>query len=538
MIKKNLRAGSLLLSAAIFLAAPASGFAGTPDAEMVQFEAVTPAYEYDTDALVPQPESTESRFISEGGIYRNPEAEDTGEAVLMITGDLMCQYRQQQAAFISDGTDYPAYSDMATVIAEEKEACKQAHDAALQQFQPEIILPASEDQAGGALSSFSVPELNYGQVPQPQGEWDFDGSFQYAQTILKEGDLVIGNLETMISQSSPLSMQIRRLEDKPYLNSPAAFLDSVKYAGYDLLTLANNHNCDVGVRGLFETLDNLDRWNFMHTGMFADQEEDRYLLVDVNGIRIGIVSYATYFNTKEDNFSLEGQEILLNAFDKDKAKRDIRAARKAGAEYIIAFMHWGKENTHETTRKQERYASQIAEAGADYIVGSHPHALQHYDIIETEDGRQVPVIYSMGNFLSCMTNDVNNDTLILQLNLKKQDSGTVAVTSHRFYPCTILVDLEVTGEDGMRRTDSYVVTPHSQVYGPALGHSSFQSRLDLKYMTSSLDRIMSVYGNRLAFDLPYDPYGLEKQAASDENSFHLQQFIRSRVQWLAANRPV
>ncbi len=550
MKQKFMKLPALALMAVLILT-PQTALADKKDdpltrKEKIQlYQATKPEYQFDTDAEANMPDKQSVRFLEEDGIYRNPDAEITNEATLMITGDLMCQWRQQEAAFTGSGKKYIGHEEMLQ-IKEEALAKQEAAKEEILLSRP--VPPEAEDsmESGSgeadeiaavpsvpATSSMSIPSLDFGTVPQPEGSWDFDESFRYVRKILKKGDLVIGNLETMLSQSSPLTMQCRRLDDKPYLNSPVEFLDAVNYAGYDLLTLANNHNCDTGVQGLLETLRNIDNYGFMRTGMFAGEEEDRYLIVDVNGIKIGFVAYATYFNTKEDNFTAEGQEVLLNKFDIDKARSDIKAAKKAGAEFIIAFMHWGKENTHETTSKQQRYARYAARAGADYIVGSHPHALQPYDIIQLSNGREIPVIYSMGNFLSCMQQDINNDTLILQLDLKKDDSGQVFVDSHRFYPCTIMPDLEITGSDGTVRTDSYVVTPHLEEYMPILAGKSSSSKEDLAYMDASLERILPVYESEIILPLPYDPYGLQ----NDDDRFS-GSYIVNRIKWLWENRPV
>ncbi len=485
-----------------------------------QYQAVMPQYRYDDDAVATKPEKVSVRFEkNKDGIYVNPDAEITNEATLMITGDLMCQRAQQEAAFTSSGKEFLGHEEI-TKIKEDAQAKQEAAK--------EAIL-----QSGTSSAGISLPELDFGVMPQPEGTWNFNESFRYVRTILKKGDLVIGNLETMLSQSSPLTMQCRRLEDKPYLNSPVEFLDAVDYAGYDLLTLANNHNCDVGVQGLLETLKNIDHYGFMRTGMFAGEEEERYLVVDVNGIKVGIVAYATYFNTKEDNFTLAGQDVLLNSFDIDTARRDIKAAKDAGAEFVIAFMHWGKENTHETTSKQERYARYAARAGADYIVGSHPHALQPYDIIELSNGREIPVIYSMGNFLSCMSLDVNNDTLILQLNLKKGADGHVYVSSHRLYPCAIVKDLETTDGDGRSQSAAYVITPHMEKYAPVLPGKSSASREDMAFLSGSLNRILPVYDGQMLLPPPYDPYGQN----NDDSQFTIS-YVLNRFRWLLENKPV
>ena len=308
-------------------------------------------------------------------------------------------------------------------------------------------------------------------------------------------------------------MQLHRLEDKPYLNAPLSYLDAVKDAGYDLLTMANNHNCDTGVQGILETMENVDAYGFMHTGLFTDERTPRYTIIDVNGIKIGFVAYATYFNQKENNLTTKGQEVMLNRFDTETARADIKAARAAGAEYVIAFMHWGAENTNETTANQERNARAIAKAGADYIVGSHPHALQHYDIIETADERQVPVIYSMGNFVSNMTRDINNDTIVLRLDLTKSidenNISEVTLSAQRIYPCKVMKTLTSTDDKGNQQIGSYVIVPENKAYRPVLNQDSADSQMTQELLNASYARILKVFGNRLALPLPYDPYGVE-----------------------------
>lgn len=578
MKKQTLKLTALAL-AAVLAAAPQSAFAaGTSaksEAEILTaaektalYEATAVHYIYDENAQTPEDPGRKSRFqLGDDGVYVNPKAKDTGKATLMITGDLMCQWRQQEAAFTSDGSDYIDIDDIRKIKAEEQArldrieaelmdtisspSTDETADTAEEPAEKPAEEPSEEPDSADAEDISAVPAMpddkpvslpapNFGVIPQPKGEWDFDESFQYVRKILNKGDLVIGNLETMLSQSSPLTMQCYTLEGRPYLNSPVQFLDGIDYAGYDLLTLANNHNCDVGVRGLLETLENIDRYNFLRTGAFADENEDRYLVVDVNGIKVGIVSYASYYNTKDANFTDEGQEVLLNRYFTDKARADIKAARKAGAEYVIAFMHWGAENTHEPTYLQQRNAYNVARAGADYIVGSHPHAIQPFDIVTTGTGKEVPVIYSMGNFLSCMQLDVNNDSLILQLNLERNDEGEVVLASHRLHPCTIMHDLEITSALGTVRTDSYVVAPHNEKFGPgaAMAGKSDASREDLQYMAESLMRHQMVFENRFVLPLPYDPYNLKLKIKPDDSKLQTEGYVLSRIRWVLANKTV
>ena len=428
----------------------------------LQYQAGSPQYQYDDQAELPQPENIPSRFIRKDGIYVNPEAEETNRATLMITGDLMCQYRQQLAAFQSDGTDYLTYEEVQEIIEQAGNNNSSAGNKAVNN--------KSAEKTETTAASPAAPS-SYGLIPQPTGTWNFSASFKYVKDIFSKADLVIGNLETTVSPSSPLAMQLHTLEGRPYLNAPSAFLEALKYAGFDLLTMANNHNCDAGVRGIVETLDQTDRYGFLHTGLFSDKEDPRYLLVDVNGIKIGIVSYAVYYNKKEYHLTESGQDIMLNKYSEKKAKRDIRAAKKAGAEYVLAFLHCGTENATLLNSRQTRHTRTLANAGADYIIGSHPHVLQHQATLKTKDGRYVPILYSMGNFLSHMTRDGNKDTMILRLDLKKtlakekvkvkvpssskntskKKTATktitrtkVSLTSQTYYPCRILDTLEET----------------------------------------------------------------------------------------------
>ena len=554
-MKKTVQKSIAVLLLAGMLLSPQAALAGemklaveTKLAGAGRYEAVPPQYSYDDNAVVKAPDDASSRFVKQDGIYVNPDAEDTGKATLMITGDLMCQYRQQNAKFISDGKDYISYEKYKEILKEAKEKQAEAVGVTLpQESDPLENEPSASEPSESELlpalpdSSVTVPPLDLGVIPQPEGTWDFSDSFVYAREILRRGDLVIGNLETMVSQSSPLGMQIHRLEDKPYLNAPASYLDALKYAGYDLLTMANNHNVDTGLRGIYETLRNVDDWGFMHTGLFSSESDDRYIIVEVNGIRIGMVSYSAFYNDKDSNLTESGQDVLLNRYASDKAKADIRAARKAGAEFVIAFIHWGAENTHDTTWNQEQYARTLARAGADYIVGSHPHALQRYDIIETSDGREVPVIYSMGNFLSNMQRDINNDTIILQLNLQREEDGSICVASHRIYPCTVLHSAAVKKSEtaspaapaANARTVSYLIVPQQAQYRSLIDTSVSAGRENLKFLDESLARTMEVFSRRTALPLPYDPYDIE----SDEPSAPLlsPKGAANRLGWILAN---
>lgn len=354
------------------------------------------------------------------GIYRSETASNDGEAVIMLTGDIMCQTRQQLAAL------------------------------------------------------------------KPDGSFDFNGSFDFVKSLFSKADLVVGNLEATLSASAPYMSEQDYVDFSPHLNAPSSFLKAVRDAGYDLLTMSNNHNCDAGVRGIYDTIDRVDDYGFMHTGLFKNAAEKRYIIVDIEGINIGFLAYSTYFNHKEEHLSNEGRSALLNIYSAEKLSRDIASARADGADYIMVCIHWGMEYRNETDLNerisvterlsgrsfnllatldnQTAAAREIADCGADYIIGSHPHALQPYDEITASDGRQVPIIYSMGNFLSHQKRDISNDTLILRIILKKNADGSIGVVKQGYVPARTLVSF-------MGR--NYTVVPITYPYNQGLSSNEF-----------------------------------------------------------------
>ena len=267
----------------------------------------------------------------------------------------------------------------------------------------------------------------------------FHPQFKFVRNILKGADFSVGNLETTLTDLTAYAGNWHRIDGKYHCNAPKSYLDALRYAGFDALVNANNHNCDSAVAGLMDTLDALDEYRFMHTGTFHPDGDPRFLLVKINGIKVAVLSYATYFNKLETNFTQLGRDLLLNAFDAEKAAADVAAARACGAEFVMSYIHWGVEYTHESSETQRKYAQQLADAGVDYIVGSHSHCLQPRSTVQTKDGRTVPVIYSMGNFVTNEAKTICRYTGILQLILDKDSSGIHV--SETFIPCYIFSEI-------------------------------------------------------------------------------------------------
>ena len=315
-----------------------------------------------------------SRFVYDAALncWNNPLAQKSNEAILMLAGDLMCGTKQMRKQF------------------------------------------------------------------NRKTGWNFNDSFTFVREVTSSSDFAIANLETLLAAGWPYQVEESYILNKNNCNAPARYLDAVKFGGFDAVILANNHNCDGGVRALNETIRQVDKYLFGRAGAYLDKEDSKYLLVDINGIKVGFLAYTaakTGFNGKDSDWTEEEKNIHLSVYEYSKAKEEIENCRKAGAEYIIVYMHWGYKNFTNTVAHQTEQARQVADIGADYIVGGNPHLIQHYEMIKTKDGREVPCAFSLGNFLAFMNQvEGNRDSILLRIHLKKDEKGTVSLIENNYIP--------------------------------------------------------------------------------------------------------
>lgn len=238
--------------------------------------------------------------------------------------------------------------------------------------------------------------------------YSYDSNFEYVKEYISDSDLAVCNLETTFA-GEPYS-------GYPRFSAPDELADAIKNSGFDVAVTSNNHILDKNVTGLKKTIAVLENAGLENTGTKSAPEDKGYLITTVKGIKVGIVA-ATYESSMIDgertlNGNIMGDEgtQLVNSFNYQKIDEDmteyrqnIDDARNEGAQIIIAYFHWGEEYQNEPNDKQKDIAKKAAEFGADIIFASHPHVLQEEDVINiNENGvsRDVPVFYSMGNFLS------------------------------------------------------------------------------------------------------------------------------------------
>ncbi len=294
--------------------------------------------------------------------------------------------------------------------------------------------------------------------------YDFTPSFQYVSELFSRADYVAGNLETTVNDAQPYtapsqsaaapapedgSVPVPTPRVLPVLNAPDAYLDALQKAGYDFVSTVNNHCCDTGAEGIEKTLAALDAHGIAHTGTFSMRNTSRFVLADVNGIKIAFLAYSEFFNGKDSMLTEEQREWMIGRFSEERVRQDTAAARAAGAEFVIAYTHWGDENQPEPNKTQTEHAQIFADAGVDVIAGSHPHCLQKAEVITAADGRDVLCLYSLGNFVSSMAQQAHNDTVIVSLTLVREGGG-VHLSSADYIPCKVF---------SSREDDPFVIVP-------------------------------------------------------------------------------
>jgi len=208
--------------------------------------------------------------------------------------------------------------------------------------------------------------------------------------IFKAADLVFGNLETPIA---PVSGGPGR----PFVfNAPVELPPALKASGFAILATANIHAYDQGSKGVVETLERLEAAGLTAIGSGRDrQQAEAPHILERKGIKLAFLAYNDLFNI---DLNREGKGPWVARLREDQATEAVRLARTS-ADLVIVSLHWGKEYEHTPQLRQREIAAKLIEAGADLIIGHHPHVLQPLEWIEAK-GRKGAVAFSLGNFIS------------------------------------------------------------------------------------------------------------------------------------------
>ena len=207
-------------------------------------------------------------------------------------------------------------------------------------------------------------------------------------------DVIDGSDVFMANQEFPFSNRGSAAADKQFtFRLPPEKVSLLKEMGIDIVTLANNHALDFGTDALLDTCDTLDEAGIYRVGAGANLEEARKpVIMEIKGKTIGFLGASRVIPVGSWNATATSPG-MLTTYDPTMLLEDIKSAKET-CDFVIVYVHWGIERDEYPQDYQRTMGKQYIDAGADMVIGSHPHVLQG---MEYYNGK--PIVYSLGNFV-------------------------------------------------------------------------------------------------------------------------------------------
>lgn len=270
-----------------------------------------------------------------------------------------------------------------------------------------------------------IHDLIYMSAYDPEtNSYDFKKIYEETRSLTKKADLAIGNFEGTMCPDLPLS-------GYPLFNAPPELAEALKYAGYDLMSFANNHMADSNGPGILSTVDLLEKQGI---GVFGPKLPGRDFIVvkDINGIKFSFLAYSYGFNGMEGALTAEEQG-LLSWLDPVTIEEDIKKARSL-SDIVMVFPHMGIEYDLQPNQEQVDLFHKMIDWGADLVLGNHPHVIQ-----PIEKYKDKFILYSMGNFISNQRVETGLDIwtergVILEFDFEKEGSRPARMVSYQLHP--------------------------------------------------------------------------------------------------------
>lgn len=238
-------------------------------------------------------------------------------------------------------------------------------------------------------------------------------------------EIMQGSDVFMINNEFPYTDRGTPLANKTFtFRADPANVQILKDMGVDIVSLANNHASDYGEISLLDTLDTLEGAGIPYVGAGRDLEEaSKVVFYQKGDMKIGVVSATEVerMASPDTKGATENTPGTFRCFQNDALEEVIREAKKE-CDFLIVVVHWGTESTDELDWSQPGQAADFTAAGADVVIGAHPHVLQEIAYVN-----DVPVFYSLGNY---WFNSKTQDSCLVTLEI-----GDEGLVSAKFIPC-------------------------------------------------------------------------------------------------------
>lgn len=303
--------------------------------------------------------------------------------------------------------------------------------------------------------------------------YNFTNMLSKIKPIVSKYDIAYYNQETVLGGTE------LGLSTYPRFNSPYEVGDAFRDAGFNMVSLANNHTLDRGKNAITNSVNYWNKYSDVLTaGSYLSYEErNKDRIFEKNGIKYTMLSYTTQTNgIKIPN----NEDYLVNVYNATTVKQDIERVRDK-VDVLMVAMHWGTEYTNKPVNEQKTIAKYLSELGVDIIIGCHPHVVEPVEFINN-----TLVIYSLGNVISSQ-NGVNNRTgLMMSLKIKKTEDENGVNISYEDVTARLLY---THYKEGTPRYD-FVVYPYDMLNNNILSNYSTHYYTYMNVVTSLSDKII------------------------------------------------
>ena len=279
---------------------------------------------------------------------------------------------------------------------------------------------------------------------QEDGTYNYDILFEGIEDFLGEADIKMINQETIFGGNE------KGFSGYPYFNSPTEVGDAIVNAGFNVVLHSSNHAADKQIEGLENCLEYWKQHPEMTVvGIHETEEESAIKIITIDDVDFAILNYTYGPNMEILPYSIEGHLDMLCNYDEATNQIDFTtihpdvladiAEAESLADVVVVCPHWGTEYTIKPSSYQQKFAKQMTEAGADIIIGTHPHVIQPLEWIQADNGNRALCYYSLGNYVStqkqalCMleamawiTIEVTEEGAVI----KEEDTGVIPLVCH------------------------------------------------------------------------------------------------------------
>ncbi len=249
----------------------------------------------------------------------------------------------------------------------------------------EVIIEEEKEEEVYTLLFAGDIMLNRGvkYMVEKHGE-DFTFPFLKIKDYL-EADILFGNLESMISDRG------RNVGSIYSFRAPPESVEGLTYAGFDIVSLANNHTFDWGRAAFEHTMEILKENNILYTGAgFNKEEAHSPTIIELGEQKIGFLGYTEFLYPYA---FVEEERSGVTHFTQENMKIDIEKAKEE-VDFLVVTFHYGDEYQKESNEKQKIWSRSAIDYGADLIIGHHPHVTQEVEVYKNKY-----IAYSLGNFI-------------------------------------------------------------------------------------------------------------------------------------------